>query len=339
MFPWFGGMLKRPEGELQIDFQSCLDQSDQHWSICRGWLLPSQEALRTRWKSQIILLFLTVKKCSFIVTHSYSQDLTGDSHASSHPTEILFKLAQAVRSAHPGTSMHTSAWSDSACLSVFQARWRHQSPKLQMLKMQRSPKSPKSLKSRKHQLASGASWIFLVLVVGLVSRPICGARWHSMFVTVSKWTWLYPNATFSFVQDLRLALLFQPKREMERYPQKNMFDLHSYHGNRQSIQVKMAPGYGCLQILQNIYYHILFNHIYICVYIILYHHIQMIKRIESWFESMKHNWTCMKVVQLRHCAGFVISPSPGLAQPDTPVGSPSQDLLLGILFQAFFNHP
>lgn len=43
-----------------------------------------------------------------------------------------------------------------------------------------------------------------------------------MFVTVSKWTWLYRNATFSFVQDLRLALLFQPKREMERYryPQK-----------------------------------------------------------------------------------------------------------------------
>ena len=204
MFPWFGGILKRPEGELQIDFQSCLDQSDQQWSICRGWLLPSQEALRTRWKSQIILLFLTVKKCSFIVIHSYSQDLTGDSHASSHPTEILFKLAQAVRSAHPGTSMHTSTWSDSACLSVFQARWRHQSPKLQMLKMQRSPKS---LKIRKHQLASGASWIFLVLVVGLVSRPICGARWHSMFVTVSKWTWLYPNATFSFVQDLRLALI------------------------------------------------------------------------------------------------------------------------------------
>jgi hypothetical protein len=152
-----------------------------------------------------------------------------------------------------------------------------------MLKMQRSPKSPKSLKSRKHQLASGASWIFLVLVVGLVSRPICGARWHSMFVTVSKWTWLYPNATFSFVQDLRLALLFQPKREMERYPQKNMFDLHSYHGNRQSIQVKMAPGYGCLQILQNIYYHILFNHIYIYVcisyYIITY----------KWLKGSSHD--------------------------------------------------
>ena len=47
----------------------------------------------------------------------------------------------------------------------------------------------------------------------------------------------------------------------------------------------------------------------------------------------------MKVVQLRYCAGFVISPSPGLAQPDTPVGSPSQDLLLGIMFQAFFKPP
>ena len=124
---------------------------------------------------------------------------------------------------------------------------------------------------------------------------------------------------------------FSQKERWRDTHKKNMFDLHSYHGNRQSIQVKMAPGYGRLQILQNIYYHILFNliiYINMCVCIILNHHIQMIKRIESWFESIKHKWTCMKVVQLRHCAGFVISPSPGLAQPDTPVGSPSQDLLL-----------